>query len=167
MIRRQRYETLVGPAILALLLALAAGPAAAAESVMAPSGLTDFATRYAAAWSSQDPAQLASFYAGSGRLIVNGGEAAVGRAAIEAKAQGFMEAFPDMRVVLDRVDPRPGGAVFHWIWTGTNSGPGGTGRAVHLTGHEDWTFDDSGLILESDGHYDEAEYLRQVNGEGG
>jgi hypothetical protein len=33
--------------------------------------LIDFGTRYAAAWSSQSPAQLASFYAENGSLIVN------------------------------------------------------------------------------------------------
>jgi hypothetical protein len=35
--------------------------------------LTDFAARYAAAWSSQDPAALASFYFDNGSLLVNAG----------------------------------------------------------------------------------------------
>ena len=34
--------------------------------------LTDFGTRYAAAWSSQHPASLASFYNENGSLTVNG-----------------------------------------------------------------------------------------------
>jgi hypothetical protein len=40
--------------------------------------LTDFGTRYAAAWSSQNPVSLASFYAENGWLTVNGGAPAVG-----------------------------------------------------------------------------------------
>jgi len=124
--------------------------------------LTDFCTRYAAAWSSQNPAQLAAFYAEDGSLIVNGGIPSTGRAAIAAKAQSFMSAFPDMVVKLERLDQHGGHPVFHWIWTGTNTGPGGTGKFVRITGYEEWTIDANGLIAKSDGHYDEAEYQRQL-----
>lgn len=124
--------------------------------------LTDFATRYAAAWSSQDPARLASFYADDGSLTVNGGTPSVGRAAVAATARGFMTAFPDMVVKLDRVSREGDHAVFHWIWTGTNTGPGGTGKAVRMTGYEVWTLSAEGLIAASKGHYDEAEYQRQL-----
>ena len=40
----------------------------------------------------------------------------------------------------------------------TLTGPGGTGNAVDLRGHEEWTFEANGRILESRGHYDEVEY---------
>jgi uncharacterized protein (TIGR02246 family) len=132
---------------------------------MTPSELTDFATRYAAAWSSRKPEELASFYTENGVLLVNDGPPAVGRAAIAAKAEGFMAAFPDMLVRLDSATLDGGRAVFRWVWTGTNTGPGGTGRAVDLTGYEEWTFGAEGLIAESRGHYDEAEYERQMSGE--
>lgn len=124
--------------------------------------LTSFATRYAAAWSSQSSAQLAAFYADNGSLIVNGGPPSIGRAAIAAKAQSFMTAFPDMVVKLQRMDRSGGHPVFRWIWTGTNTGPGGTGKSVRMTGYEEWTMDADGLIEKSDGHYDEAEYQRQL-----
>jgi len=52
---------------------------------------------------------------------------------------------------------------FHWHWTGTNTGPGGTGNAVDLQGFEQWLLDDNGLIVESRGHMDDAEYQRQLN----
>lgn len=126
-----------------------------------PADLTDFATRYAAAWSSQDPGHFASFYEEEGILAVNG-SASEGRDAIRTTAGGFMAAFPDMRVRMDSVIRGDGRAVFHWTWTGTNTGPGGTGRAVDLTGYEEWTFGPDGLIALSDGHYDEAEYERQM-----
>ena len=124
--------------------------------------LMDFATRYAAAWSSQKPASLASFYAENGSLTVNGGTPSVGRAAITATAQGYMTAFPDMLVKMDKVSQDAGHAVFHWMWTGTNTGPGGTGRFVRIRGYEEWTMGADGLIAESKGHYDDAEYQRQL-----
>ena len=127
------------------------------------SDLTEFATGYAAAWSSQDPEALASFYSENGSLRVNDGEASVGRDAVAETAGSFMTAFPDMVVRLVRLDRKDGYVEFHWHWTGTNTGPGGTGSAVDLRGYERWTLDDDGLILESLGHFDEAEYQRQLN----
>lgn len=124
--------------------------------------LTDFATRYAAAWSSQKPASLAAFYEEDGALRVNAGAPSAGRAAITAKAQEFMTAFPDMVVKLDEISGDGSHATFHWIWTGTNTGPGGTGKAVRIKGYEEWTLGAHGLIAESKGHYDEDEYHRQV-----
>ena len=132
---------------------------------MSPNQLEDFATRYAAAWSSQDPARLASFYARGGSLVVNDGPPSTGRDAIAAKALAFMQAFPDMVVALESVHAQDGRIVFRWIWTGTNTGPGGTGRAVNLRGFEEWNLSTGGKIAESRGYYDEAEYDRQVSGE--
>ncbi len=133
---------------------------------MNPSELTKFATRYAAAWSGQDPEALAACYAEDGSLTVNTGEPSVGRAAIAAKAREFMTAFPDMVVRMDSVSLEGNHAVFHWTWTGTNTGPGGTGRAVRISGYEEWTLGADGLIAVSKGHFDEAEYQRQVAGDG-
>jgi uncharacterized protein (TIGR02246 family) len=130
---------------------------------MNQSKLTDFATRYAAAWSSQDPDKLASFYAEDGSLSVNAGKPSVGRAAIAATARGFMDAFPDMVVTMDSASGEGRHATFHWTWTGTNTGPGGTGRSVRISGREEWTLGANGLILESKGHYDEVEYQRQMD----
>jgi len=126
--------------------------------------LTEFATRYAAAWSSQDPDQLAAHYAENGVLVVNEGTPSNGREQIAAKARGFMEAFPDMVVRLEKATGDGNRATFHWRWTGTNTGPGGNGRAVDLRGHEEWTLGSDGLIIESKGHYDEEEYERQMSG---
>lgn len=40
--------------------------------------------------------------------------------------------------------------------------PGGTGQHVRIGGFEEWTIDDDGLIAVSLGHFDQAEYDRQV-----
>ena len=125
--------------------------------------LTDFATRYAAAWSNQDPEELASFYAENGSLRVNDGEPSVGRDAVTETARGFMTAFPDMAVRLVELRKTDDHIEFHWHWTGTNTGPGGTGNAVDLRGYERWTLDADGKIVESLGHFDDAEYQSQLN----
>jgi hypothetical protein len=128
--------------------------------------LTEFATKYTAAWCSQDAARVASFFAGNGSLQINEGEPSVGRIAIAEAAQGFMTAFPDMVVTMDDVSGDGGSAVYRWTLTGTNTGPGGTGHAVRISGFEEWTIGADGLILKSLGHFDEAEYQRQLTAGG-
>jgi len=59
----------------------------------------------------------------------------------------------DLVVDGDRIE-------YHWTFTGTNTGPGGTGNAVRVAGYEEWTITDDGLIEASSGHYDAAEYAR-------
>ncbi len=86
----------------------------------------------------------------------------MGRAAVRATAESFMTAFPDMVVRLDSVVQSGTTARFYWIWTGTNTGPGGTGKAVRMHGVEEWTLTPNGQIAQSLGHYDEAEYQRQL-----
>ena len=124
--------------------------------------LMHFGTRYAAAWSSQNPASLASLYNENGSLTVNGGAPSVGRPAITETGRGFMTGFPDMVVKMDHVSQDGGQALFRWTCTGTNTGPGGTGKSVRISGYEEWTIGADGLIAQSNGHFDEAEYQRQL-----
>ena len=124
--------------------------------------LTEFATRYAKAWCSQDPERVAAFFAENGLLSVNDGPPAVGRAAIAEIARGFMSAFPDMVVTFDKLEPQSNATAFHWTLTGTNTGPGGTRKRVRISGYELWQFDNAGLIENSKGHFDSAEYERQL-----
>ena len=63
---------------------------------MNQTALTDFGIRYAAAWSSQNPVCVASFYNEKRSLTANGGAPSVGRTAITETASGFMTALPDM-----------------------------------------------------------------------
>ena len=137
--------------------------------VVEPKGMTElveFAEGYAAAWSGNDPAAFAAHYAEDGTFRINDGEVSAGREAIAATAASFMESFPDMVVRLVKVTRDADVVNFHWHWTGTNTGPGGTGNAVDLQGHEQWRFDNDGLIIATHGHMDDAEYQRQLAGEG-
>ena len=126
------------------------------------SELDDFASRYAEAWCSQDPEKVAAFFAERGSISINNGPPAVGRAAIVKEAESFMTTFPDMVVTMDKLVRDENGTKFHWTLTGTNTGPGGTGKRVRISGHEQWQFDNAGLIENSKGHFDSAEYERQL-----
>ena len=125
--------------------------------------LRQFATRYAAAWGSQNAARVAEFFSPTASLKINAASPAVGRAAIAEAAQGFMNAFPDMTVTMDGISIEGSQSVFRWTLTGTNTGPGGTGNAVRISGYEEWTIGANGLIADSKGHFDEAEYQRQID----
>jgi hypothetical protein len=124
--------------------------------------LEEFGRKYTAAWCSQNAASVAAFFAEGGSLKINEGPPSVGRTAITAAAQGFMTAFPDMVVTLDTVSGEGDHAIYRWTLTGTNTGPGGTGKAVRISGFEEWTIGSDSLIAESKGHFDEAEYQRQL-----
>ena len=149
--------------------------------------LKKFAKRYAEAWCTQDPKKVAEFFAERGSISINNGPPAVGRAAIAREAQAFMTTFPDMVVTMDKVVHDEEGTKFHWTLTGTNTGPGDTGNRVRISGYELWKIDNGaggsratwtgkpervdepggesindGLIAESKGHFDSAEYERQL-----
>jgi uncharacterized protein (TIGR02246 family) len=120
------------------------------------------AETYTAAWCSQHAASVAALYEEDGSLSVNDDPPAVGREAITQVALGFMTAFPDMQVVMDDLHLEDDGAIYHWTLTGTNTGPGGTGRSLRISGFEVWELGTNGLIFNSRGHYDRDEYRRQL-----
>ena len=128
----------------------------------APDQLREFARRYTEAWCSQEPARVAENYAPDGSLTINDGPPSVGRAAITEAARSFMVAFPDMQVLMDDLVVLGDNAEYRWTLVGTNTGPGGTGRRVRISGFEEWTIGVDGLIAASLGHYDQAEYDRQL-----
>lgn len=127
-----------------------------------PSKLRDFAARYAEAWCSGVPQRVAEFYTPNGSLAINGGPASNGRRAITEAARGFMQSFPDMKVFMDDLLIRGDRAEFHWTLDGHNTGPGGTGKRVRISGFEVWTIGADGLIAASQGNFDAAEYERQL-----
>ena len=128
------------------------------------SELLEFARRYTEAWCSGEPAQVAEQYAPNGSLTINSGAPSIGRETITEAARGFMDGFPDLRVEMDdlRGDLEP--PEYHWTLTGTNTGTGGTGRGIRISGFEQWTIGGDGLIAASLGFYDETEWDRQING---
>lgn len=73
-----------------------------------------------------------------------------------------MSAFPDMVVEMDSLRLESDPIEYHWTLIGTNTSPGGTGNAVRISGYEEWTMSENNLIVSSRGHFDEAEYNRQL-----
>src|SRR5690242_713986 len=122
--------------------------------------LSEFAKRYAEAWCSRDPESVAAFFAENGSLSVNDGPPAVGPGAIGEIARGFMRDFPDMIVTFDKLEPHGDRTAFHWTLTGMHAE---TGNRVRISGYEMWKLDNAGLIAESSGHFDAAEFEKQVN----
>ncbi|GAB5412613.1 MAG: hypothetical protein Cons2KO_02160 [Congregibacter sp.] len=126
--------------------------------------LQRIAVDYTEAWNSGNPNRVASFYDEGGSLTVNDGEAAVGRTAIAEVVRGFMVAFPDLVLEFDGLEHVSHRIQYHWTFKGTNTGAGGTGNAVDFSGFESWVFSVTGLIFESLGSFDAAEYEQQLTG---
>ena len=117
--------------------------------------LHDFALHYTAAWGSQDPASVAEHFSRGGSLTINGGVPAAGRTAITDVARSFMTAFPDLQLRMDDLLIDDGSAVYRWTLISA-------GRHVRISGFEEWTIGEEGLIAESQGHFDAADYNRQL-----
>jgi nuclear transport factor 2 (NTF2) superfamily protein len=117
--------------------------------------IEQLARDYTEAWCSRDPARVASYYAPGGTIAINGGDPAP----IEEVARSFIAAFPDIEVFQDDLVVVDDVVEYHWTFTGTSTE---TGKPVRIQGFEDWTVGADGLIAASRGHYDEAEYARQL-----
>ena len=120
----------------------------------------DLARSYTEAWCSHDPARVASHYVPGGTIAINGGEPTE----ITEVARGFIAAFPDIEVFMDDLVFKGETVEYRWTFTGTNTGAGGTGNAVRVTGSEEWTLTEDGLVASSRGGYDQEDYDRQLAG---
>lgn len=124
--------------------------------------LNIFGLSYAQAWCSQRPEFVSLYFSENGSLTINNGTPAEGRDEISKVAGSFMTAFPDIVVSMDSLVQTSKGIEFHWTFTGTNTGPNGTGKKVKINGFELWQFDEQGLIKDSRGNFDAEEYDRQI-----
>ena len=125
----------------------------------------DRARAYTRAWCSHDPEAVASFYAENGRITINDGEPSNGRVEVAAMARGFIGELPDIVVHMDDFRSSGTHGVFRWTLEGHNTGPGGTGNYVKVSGWEYWCYDSEGLVAESYGHFDAEVYERQIKGD--
>jgi predicted ester cyclase len=117
--------------------------------------LNDFAQRYAKAWCSRSPESVAAFFPEEASLTANGGPPTP----VLDVVRRFMRDFPDMVITFDKLESCGDRTAFHWTLTGTFSG---TGHHVQISGYELWKINTFGLIAESSGHFDGAEYERQL-----
>ena len=117
--------------------------------------IEQLAREYTEAWCSRDPRRVAAHYVTGGTIAINGGEPAP----IAGVAESFVSAFPDIEVFMDDLVVRDDLVEYHWTFTGTSAE---TGKSVRIPGVEEWTIGADGRIAESRGHYDPAEYDRQL-----
>jgi nuclear transport factor 2 (NTF2) superfamily protein len=115
----------------------------------------DLARSYTEAWCSHDASRVAAHYVPGGTIAINGGEPTE----VTEVARSFIAAFPDIEVFMDDVVLEDGRVEYHWTFTGTSSE---TGNPVRISGREEWTLGEDGLVAESQGSYDQADYDRQV-----
>jgi len=117
-----------------------------------------FARSYTDAWCSHDPTKVADHFVPRGTIAVNGGDPTE----VTEVARSFIDAFPDIQVFMDELVLNDETVEYQWTFTGTNTGPGGTGKGVRISGMEEWTIGEDGLVVESRGTYDQDEYARQL-----
>jgi len=118
--------------------------------------LLEFCRSYTDAWNSREPTRVTGHFAPDATIAING---APPTPVLEV-AEAFMADFPEMELLMGDVLARDDGVVeYHWTLIGDHAG---TGEHVHLSGFEEWTFDDDGLVASSLGNFDAAEYERQV-----
>ena len=110
---------------------------------------------YTEAWCSRDATRVAAHYVAGGTIAINGGVPAP----ITSVAESFVAAFPDIEVFMDDLVVRDSLVEYHWTFTGTSAE---TGKSVRIPGLEEWKIGPNSLIAESRGHYDQAEYDRQL-----
>jgi hypothetical protein len=67
-----------------------------------------------------------------------------------------------MRMAMDDFFVQDERAEYRWTLTETKTGPGGTSLRVHISGFEISQIGADGLITSSQGHFDGAEYQRQL-----
>ena len=67
-------------------------------------------------------------------------------------------------VHCDVANETPSSNAFEVRLVASNTGPGGKGKSVFIRGYEEWRFGKTSLIGESQGHFDEADYQRQLIG---
>jgi len=126
--------------------------------------MVEFGKHYTDAWNSLNPEKVVSYYAEDGSLTINNGTPSVGRDQLAATVKSYMEAFPDMTLTMDSLVQDSKTYRYYWTFTGTNTGPGGTGNKVEFSGFEHWTMNDEGLVQTSIGEYDAEDYNKQLKG---
>jgi hypothetical protein len=118
--------------------------------------LLGFTASYTDAWCGGEPARVAEHFAPGATIAINGGAPTP----ILDVAESFMAAFPAMELLMGEVVIRDDDVVeYHWTLIGDHSG---TGNHVHISGFEEWTIGDDGLVVTSLGNFDQVEYDRQV-----
>ena len=113
------------------------------------SRLADLATRYTAAWRATAPRASLRFTRSQPHWRSTMVRLLSAEKGSRVRPQSFMTGYPDLVVKFDRLEPKGDRVLYHWTLTGTNTGSGGTGNQVRISGYEDWKIGSDGLIADS------------------
>lgn len=119
------------------------------------------AADYTAAWNSRSAEAVASFYAGTGGIVINRGTPWEGRAGVRAMAEGFFADVPDLNLTCDGLRVAGNHVAYLWTFTGHHAE---TRNPLRITGWEEWDLDEDGKVTASRGWFDADDYARQVAG---
>ena len=119
------------------------------------------AADYTAAWNSGSAEAVASFFAEAGSIVINRGTPWMGRAGVQAMAEGFFADVPDLNLTCDGLRIAGDHVVYLWTFTGHHAE---TRNPLRIAGWEEWDLDRDGKVAASRGWFDPADYARQVTG---
>ena len=125
--------------------------------------LEALATKYADAWNSKVPENVASFHDSKSQITIIRGDPSVGFEALTAMAAGFHADVPDLVLQSDGIRSAGNHVVFMWTFTGHDAG---TGNPLNVSGWEEWELDDNMKVTSSLGWFDAEDYQRQIDGTG-
>lgn len=126
-----------------------------------PDRIARIAADYTQAWNSKSAEAVASFYAETGRIVINRGDTWEGRARVAEMAAGFYADVPDLSLTCDDVRVSGNHVVYVWSFTGHDAG---TGNPLTIRGWEEWDLDADLKVAASRGWFDAEDYARQAAG---
>jgi uncharacterized protein (TIGR02246 family) len=126
---------------------------------MSPADPAALARAYTEAWNTGQPDAVASFFAPSGSIVINGGTPWQGRTGVAQMAQGFFDDIPDLALICDGVRHSGRHIVYLWTFTGTHNA---SQKPVRISGWEEWDLDGLGQIISSMGWFDGDDYAFQT-----
>lgn len=115
---------------------------------------------YTAAWNSGSAEAVSMFYAETGRIVINRGSPWEGRNGVAQMAAGFFADVPDLTLVCDGFRVAGSHVAYMWTFTGTH---GSSGRALRVSGWEEWELDADNKVTASLGWFDADDYARQTS----
>lgn len=120
----------------------------------------EFADAYTEAWNSGSADAVSEFYAADGSIVINRGAPWEGRAGVARMAAGFFTDVPDLTLVCDAIRVAGTHVAYFWTFTGTHAS---SGKALRVSGWEEWDLDADHTIKASRGWFDADDYARQTS----
>jgi steroid delta-isomerase-like uncharacterized protein len=128
--------------------------------------IVELCERQVEAWNAHDSSGVGAAFAPDATLSDAGGETLTGRDAIEARANGYIDAFPDLQFEIRAIGVDGNRYAMEWRASGTNTGSlagmPATNRSVVIEGCDVAEVGDDGLVHREMDYWNEASMMRQL-----